>query len=339
MKQLRPLFFTSIFFIIVSFLVPVLLVLPFSKDKPASVKQEEKTADLPAKEQQEPVTEVAVYRTVSKKVEKLPLEEYVMGVVASEMPADFEEEALKAQALTARTYIVNHLLQSGEDDIPLDADVTDTINHQVYKNKEELKHLWDQDFDWRMKKIEEAVKATEGEILTYDNKPITASFFSTSNGYTENAEDYWNNPVPYLKSVESPWDTQSPKFIDQKVMSVQDFQEKLNVNIEKSGDLGTVTARTPGKKVAAVNIGGKTFSGREVREKLELKSTDFNWEKKGDTIVITTKGYGHGVGMSQYGANGMAKEGKKYKDIVSHYYQGVSISEANKYFDKIVASK
>lgn len=337
MKQLKPLLFTSALLIAISFLVPSLLVLPFSKEE-ATVELDEQMAELPPKEKDQPTAEVSVYRTVAQTVEKLPLEEYVVGVVASEMPADFEEEALKAQALTARTYIVNYLLKPETGQLPQNADVTDTVNHQVYKNKNELKLLWEKDYEWKMKKITEAVQSTEGEILTYNNKPITASFFSTSNGYTENAEDYWNNPVPYLKSVESPWDSQSPKFNDQKVISVKEFQQKLKVNIENSNDIGTITARTSGKKVAAVTIGGKSFTGREVREKLELKSTDFTWERKGKSIIITTKGYGHGVGMSQYGANGMAKDGKKYDDIVTHYYQGISISNTNQFFDKRVAS-
>ncbi|HBZ08510.1 MAG TPA: stage II sporulation protein D [Bacillus bacterium] len=337
MKQLKPLLLTSTFLIVVSFLVPSLLVLPFSKED-TTVKLDEESAELPPKETAQPSAEVAVYRTAAKTVEKLPLEEYVAGVVASEMPAEFEEEALKAQALTARTYIVNQLINQENGQLPENANVTDTINHQVFKNKKELMLEWDKDFDWKMEKVMKAVKATEGKVLTYNNKPITASFFSTSNGYTENAEDYWNNPVPYLKSVESPWDSQSPKFNDQKVISLKEFQQRLNVNIEKSGDIGTVTARTPGKKVAAVTIGGKSFTGREVREKLDLKSTDFNWERKGNSVIIKTKGYGHGVGMSQYGANGMAKEGRKYDDIVSHYYQGVTISNASQFFDKRMAS-
>ncbi|GIN90862.1 stage II sporulation protein D [Siminovitchia terrae] len=341
MKQLKPLLFTSALLIAVSFLVPSLLVLPFSKEK-TTVELDEQPAKLPPKKTAQPATqpsaEVAVYRTTTKSVEKLPLEEYVVGVVASEMPADFEEEALKAQALTARTYIVNQLVNPENSQVPENANVTDTVLHQVFKNKKELKLQWGKDFEWRLEKIVKAVKATEGKVLTYHNKPITASFFSTSNGYTESAEDYWDKPVPYLKSVESPWDSHSPKFNDQKVISVKEFQQRLNVNIEKSGDVGTITARTPGKKVAAVTIGGKSFTGREVREKLDLKSTDFKWERKGNSIIINTKGYGHGVGMSQYGANGMAKEGKKFDDIVTHYYQGVSISNASQFFDKTVAS-
>lgn len=339
---MRPIKYLATFAVILScilFLIPSLLVLPFSQEK-NGVKIEEETSEAPEETApaKGPEPEVAVYRSQEKAVEKIPLEKYVTGVVASEMPADFEQEALKAQALSARTYIVSHLMNGQGEDVPANADVTDTVNHQVYKSRAELKELWGQDYEWKMKKVAKAVKETSGEVLTYQKKPITASFFSTSNGYTENAEDYWDNPVPYLKSVASPWDSQSPKFTDQKVISAQAFQQKLGVTLQKGSDMGTITARTPGKKVAAVKIGGKEFTGREIREKLDLKSTDFSWEKKGSSIIITTKGFGHGVGMSQYGANGMAKEGKKYKEIVAHYYQDIEISEAGKLFEKQVAS-
>lgn len=338
MKSLKTALAISILVLVVSFLIPSLLVLPYSNEKAGAKLDEEKISTEQSVDKAKPAAEVAVLRTATNTVEKLQLEEYVEGVVASEMPAEFEEEALKAQALTARTYIVNHLLSSKDERIPQNADVSDTVNHQVYKNKQELKQLWGKEFDWKMKKIKEAVEATKGKILTYQDKPINASFFSTSNGYTENAEEYWSNSVPYLKSVESPWDADSPKFQDRKVFSVQEFQQKLNIRLENSNDVGTVTKRTSGKKVAEVSIAGKTFTGREIREKLGLQSTDFSWKRKGDTIIVSTKGYGHGVGMSQYGANGMAKEGKKYEEIVRHYYQGISISNANSYFDKIMAS-
>lgn len=337
MKQFKTVMMISTLLIAVSFLVPSLLVLPYSNENAVNKPKNEQKG-VPRPKESEPAAEVAVYRSVSNTVEKIPLEKYVMGVVASEMPAEFEEEALKAQALAARTYIVNHLLYSKDQHLPKNADVSDTIQHQVYKNEKELKLLWGKDYEWKMKKVAEAVEATQGQILTYDNKPINASFFSTSNGYTENAEEYWSTPAPYLKSVESPWDLDSPKFSGKKVFSIKEFQKRLGINLENSNDLGTITARTSGNKVAKVSIGGKTFSGREIREKLELQSTDFSWEKKGDSIIVTTKGYGHGVGMSQYGANGMAKEGKKYEEIVKHYYQGISISKVNPFFDKMTAS-
>ncbi|MFS0645533.1 stage II sporulation protein D [Siminovitchia sp. 179-K 8D1 HS] len=337
MKPLKTVLAISILLFAVSFLIPSLLVLPFSSERAGAQLGEEAGSPEVRHDKAQPAAEVAVFRTATNKVEKIQLEEYVEGVVASEMPAEFEEEALKAQALTARTYIVNHLLHSKDDHVPHDADVSDTVNHQVFKNKQELQLLWGKDYDWKMKKIKEAVEATKGEILTYNGKPINASFFSTSNGYTENAEEYWSSPVPYLKSVESPWDAHSPKFQDRKVFGIKEFQQKLNINLENSNDIGTITKRTSGKKVAKVSIAGKTFTGREIREKLGLQSTDFSWERKGDTIIVSTKGYGHGVGMSQYGANGMAKEGKNYEDIVRHYYQGISISSVRQY-DKIMAS-
>lgn len=338
MKQFKTVFAISILLVAVSVLIPSLLVLPYSNERAGAKLSEDADSTGERHDRVQPAAEVAVFRTATNSVEKLQLEEYVEGVVASEMPAEFEEEALKAQALTARTYIVNHLLNSKNDQVPQNADVSDTVNHQVYKNKQELKMLWGNDYGWKMKKIKEAVEATKGEILTYNGKPINASFFSTSNGYTENAEEYWSNSVPYLKSVKSPWDADSPKFKGRKVIDVHEFQQKLNIHLETSNDVGTITKRTSGKKVAEVSIAGKTFTGREIREKLGLQSTDFTWERKGDNIIISTKGYGHGVGMSQYGANGMAKEGKNYEDIVLHYYQGISISSANHYFDKIMAS-
>ncbi len=342
MNQIKRVALIATVLITFTFVIPSLLVLPFSNDKAELTLNEPKTTDTVTKNQaqletDDSIAEVSVFRSKKNTVETLPLEEYVIGVVASEMPANFEIEALKAQALTARTYIVHHLIHANGENLPNGANVKDTVEHQVYSSKQELKNLWGKDYEWKLNKVTEAVKATEGEILTYKNQPITASFFSTSNGYTENAEDYWKNKIPYLRSVESPWDSDSEEFTAQSVISLQEFEERLNVNLKDANDIGTITARTPGKKVAKVVINGKEFTGREIREKLGLRSTDFRWEKRGDSIVITTKGYGHGVGMSQYGANGMAKEGKTYTEIVSHYYQGVSISQANQFVNEKVA--
>jgi stage II sporulation protein D len=324
-------------------LIPALLVLPFSETKliqANSMQKVEKESPSSASTNSDPSIEVAVYRTQTKAVETILLEDYVIGVVASEMPAEFEMEALKAQSLTARTYIVKQLLQPSEMKLPEGANVTDSILHQVFRSKEELKKLWGADYEWKMERITKAVKETSGQILTYDGSPIEASFFSTSNGYTENSEDYWQNEIPYLKSVESPWDVDSPKFYDQKSLSVSEFQRKLNVTLPNDGKtIGPITNYTEGKRVAKVTINGKTLEGREVREKLDLKSSDFTWERKGDQVVVTTKGYGHGVGMSQYGANGMAKEGGTFKEIVNHYYQGITISPVQPFVTKMTAQK
>ena len=336
MKQLKPVVIIFSIFISVIFIVPTLLVLPFSSDK-ETANLDEKLKNPPVEELADSV-EVAVYRSSQDLIEKLPLEQYVVGVVAGEMPADFEEEALKAQALAARTYIVNQLLAE-DPSVPKGADVTDTVSHQVYKNQKELATLWGSDYDWKIKKISAAVLETKGKVLTYDNKPITAAFFSTSNGYTENSEAYWADDIPYLRSVESPWDKASPKFEDQKIIPIQQFEQKLGVTLPKDGSVGTITSRTEGKRVASVEINGKKFTGRDIREKLELRSSDFTWYKKDDHIVIATKGFGHGVGMSQYGANGMAKEGKDYQEIVTHYYKDVKITESTKLLQKVTAQR
>lgn len=345
MNRIKPLFFLMATLFAIIILVPTLLVLPFSSEK--NTLEAGKNSPHPSPDTaeaattlQEPELEVAVYRSKTKKIDKIELEDYVKGVVASEMPAEFELEALKAQALTARTYIVKQMLTKEQISAPAGAVVTDTVIHQVYKSPDELKQAWGAaDYAWKMDRIKEAVEATKGQIITYDNAPITASFFSTSNGFTENSEDYWKNPFPYLRSVESPWDEASPKFEDQVVMSIADFEKKLGVKVNDAA-IGKITARTKGNRVAKVNINGKTFEGREIRETLSLKSSDFTWKKQGNQVIITTKGYGHGVGMSQYGANGMATEGKNFQDIITHYYQGTAISNVDPYLkDTIVAKK
>lgn len=339
MKHVKPIvvLVSSLFVIIL--LIPTLLVIPFADKTSGQLvedlqKREDKVLNTPG-----PAVEVAVYRAKTKQIEKVQLEDYVVGVVAAEMPAEFEIEALKAQSLAARTYIIKQLLSDSNLSVPNGADVTDTVQHQVYHNTEELKKLWGRDYEWKMEKVEKAVAQTSGRILTYDNTPIDAVFFSTSNGYTEDSEAYWSNSTPYLKSVESPWDKESPKYMDQTVLSVSEFEKKLGVQLSGGETLGKIIERTPGQRIKLISINGKKLTGKEIREKLQLRSTDFNWTRKGDQIVITTKGYGHGIGMSQYGANGMASEGKNYQDIVTYYYQGADVSSYDSFLSKLTAKQ
>lgn len=315
----------SLLFVVL--IIPSLIVIPFSA-KPVSPNTEH--IELQKEEVTKPESNitVSVYRTGKKEIEKVPLEEYVKGVLASEMPASFELEALKAQALTARTYIIKQLVSSSRIKSPDGTDVTDSTLHQVYKNESELKEDWGKDYEWRIKKITQAVNETRGQILMYQGKPIDASFFSTSNGYTENSEDYWTESIPYLRSVPSPWDQSSPEFVNFKEFSIDSLESKLKVDIPKSGPIGSVK-RTQSHRVASIEIGGKKIEGKDVRNVLGLNSSDFTFERKGEKVIVTTKGYGHGVGMSQYGANGMAKEGKNYKDIVAYYYRDVGIDDVN----------
>ncbi len=323
----------------ITLLLPAILVLPFISDRGNDTKDPPAQETLPA-ENAGPSVEVSVYREEQKQIEKVDLEEYVAGVVANEMNASFEPEALKAQALAARTYIVRRMISGTESGLPDGAIVGDSITYQVYKNKTELKSTWKNgDYDWKMKKIEDAVQATAGQILTFDGEPIDALFFSTSNGYTENSDDVWANSISYLKSVESPWDKSSPKFNGQEEISVQEFESKLGVSVGNSASIMTNVEYTSGKRVAKVNINGRELAGTDIRDKLGLKSTDFTMTRDGQNIIVTTKGYGHGVGMSQYGANGMAAEGKTYEDIVKYYYKGVAVTDSEKLLTAYMANK
>lgn len=328
MKKLY-LFFCILFLII---LIPSLIVIIFDANSISNNKsnyrvtgKETKMTDKPLREQELDVT-VSVYRTSKQTIEEIPLEEYVKGVLAAEMPANFELEALKAQALSARTYIVKSLISSNKSNVPNGADITDSTLHQVYKSKNELKKAWGRDYNMKMKKLTQAVNETRGQILAYEGAPIDAFFFSTSNGYTENSEDYWSTAIPYLRSVPSPWDQFSPKFKDAKTFSITNFEKKLGVQVPLEGTVDFIK-RNNSQRVERIKIGGKEMKGKEVREALGLNSSDFTISRKGDQIVVTTKGYGHGVGLSQYGANGMAKEGKNYKNIIDHYYKDVIISD------------
>ncbi|WP_176448417.1 stage II sporulation protein D [Lentibacillus sp. CBA3610] len=319
-KASTVLFLSSLITIIL--VVPTLIVVPFMSDtgeQEAAIEQSGEDVEIAMGDS--PFS-VEVMRASSEQVESVPLETYVSRVVASETPAEFELEALKAQALAARTFIVNRLLH--QDDAEK-ADVTDTTSDQVYHNEQELRTTMGSNYEEDMKKVKQAVAETEGEILTYDDTPITAAYFSTSNGYTENSEDYWENEVPYLRSVESPWDTNTPKFMDQEIFSVAEMENLLETDLPSMNDLSITLNRTESNRVDQMTIGEESYSGRDMRETLGLQSSDFSIEKKNDHLIFTTKGYGHGIGMSQFGANGMAEEGRTYQEIVKHYYQGVEI--------------
>lgn len=319
-------------------MIPSLLVLPFTGQVSGKLNERTEEQDILVLLEEASAVEVSVYRSAKDEVEQIPLEKYVLGVVASEMPVEFEEEALKAQALSARTEIVRHLLSDTEIGLLKGADIGDSEQFQVFKNEAELKEQWGLNYQKNIEKISQAVYATRGQIITYENKPITAAYFSTSNGFTENSEAYWTTPYPYLKSVESPWDIESPKFQHQVAIPVEEFEEKLGVQL-KDGQVGEIVARTPGNRVAKVKIGDKEWTGREIRDMFGLRSADFTWERAGDEIIITTKGYGHGIGMSQYGANGMAKEGKTYEEIIKYFYQGVEIQDASQFLNTQLAKE
>lgn len=275
---------------------------------------------------------VPVYLSREKRIDQVPIEAYVRGVIAAEMPVEFELEALKAQALAARTYIIRRLQEQDTSQVPAPgAIVTDTVAHQAFLTEEQLKGKWSGPSaaaNWE--KLNQAVLETEGRVILYGGKPINAVFFSTSNGYTENSEDYWGEKIPYLRSVPSPWDAGlSPRYKETVSMPYKNFLKQLGLSgtVTAGATLSgsKVTSTTAGHRIGKISIGGKTFTGREVRERLGLASSQFEWRLAKGEVEITTYGYGHGVGMSQWGANGMAKEGKSAEEIVRYYYSGVTV--------------
>ncbi|RCX19114.1 stage II sporulation protein D [Fontibacillus phaseoli] len=287
-------------------------------------------------------TPVRVYLTDTGAVETLPLERYVTGVLAAEMPADFEPEALKAQAIAARTFIVRRLAAGDVSGVPGgNADVLDTVVHQAYVPQKTLEQWSKNGKGEKLTKLEQAVQETRGIVMTYRGKPITASFFSASGGFTENSEEYWSVKVPYLRSVPSPWDSLvNPNNEETVTLSLNDVFRKLGQTVPavrvsaggkknaSSGNLFRTISFTSGQRIKEIQVGDYVYTGREIREKLGLRSSQFKIRQDGGNVKITTYGYGHGVGMSQWGANGMAQQGYTTTQILKHYYTGISFQQA-----------
>ncbi len=266
---------------------------------------------------------IRVKRTSSNKIETIPLEEYIVGVLAGEMPIDFELEALKAQAVASRSYALKRMEYNKDKEY----DVVDSIMNQVYLDNDYLKKAWGLSYVKNINKLRTAVGSTLDEYLEYDNQVIDAMFFSTSNGYTEDSENVFNFTTPYLKSVDSPWDKEvSSAFITKKNLDLVTFYKDLNLPYNKNLNI-EIEKRSTTNRILLLKINNHEFKGTDIYNKLGLRSTDFTIELKGDYVTITTIGYGHGVGMSQYGALGMAKKGYTYDAILKHYYTNTSIAK------------
>lgn len=265
----------------------------------------------------------------------LPLEEYLVGVVAAEMPASFHSEALKAQAVVARTYAVDHLrVFGGEGCLGGKADLcSDPQINQGWISEGEMKEKWGWLGYWRLKpKIERAVESTKGLIITYQGEPIEALYHAAAGSRTTAAQYVWGNKVPYLQSVTSPYEDHSPYNAVEVSYTVEELADRLDLKaealkreIERDGSLFSQGRRSPSGRILEVAIAGQTFEGSQLRRLLGLNSARFEWSMEADRIVLTTKGYGHGVGMSQYGADGFAQEGYDFREIIKHYYPGAHI--------------
>lgn len=277
-------------------------------------KQDETIKGVETKENTEKKEDktVQVAVTINDNVNYIDMNDYLLGVVAGEMPAEFATEALKAQVVASRTFVYNRNLT-----------VDNTTNSQVYLTDDEMRKNWGDKYAEYRQKIVAAINDTNDEVMKYDGKYITALFFSSSNGYTENVEDYFeSSALPYLRSVDCHWDlTIDPTNSRTKTFTKQELKNKFDCT---TLDFNIIAYKKSGR-VATLSVGGKNYSGRKVREILGLASSCFTIKYENNKYTFKTLGSGHGVGMSQYGAQGMALEGANYKEILSHFYTGVEI--------------
>lgn len=263
------------------------------------------------------VSEITVYRS-NGSVINLNMTDYLIGVVSSEMPASFNLEALKAQSVLARTYALK-AKQTGKK-------LTDTVSTQSYIDIDQMKNKWGNSFNTYYNKIKNAVENTNGEYLSYNGNYIEALYHSTNNGKTESSLDVFGNYYPYLISVSSEYDKNASSYLRTINMSLDTISNKLGLSLNNDSVIN-ILSYTDGGNIKEININGNNFSGKKVRELLGLRSADFDISISDNNANITTRGYGHGVGMSQYGANGMANAGYSYKDILSHYYPGTTLTK------------
>ncbi|KYH34905.1 amidase enhancer precursor [Clostridium tepidiprofundi DSM 19306] len=280
---------------------------------------------------------IEVYLTKEKRIEKMNLEEYIKGVVAAEMPAGFEIEALKAQAIAARTYALDHMESAGGKKYPRakGADIDDTVNCQAYISKASIMKAWSKNKrEEYWNKICKAVDSTKGMILTYNDKIVRQPFyFSTSSGRTEDASEVFSVNVPYLRSVSSPGEENAPKYhtifkfsYNSVVKTINKYYSNSNIYKYNLPQNVKILERSEGGSVKKIRIGNIIVTGFKFRNMFGLTSANFNINFSSNYMTITCKGYGHGVGMSQWGANAMAKSGKNYIEILKHYYKGVDIT-------------
>ena len=266
---------------------------------------------------------IRVMRVSKNRIDRINLEDYVVGAVEGEMPAEFEKEALKAQAVASRSYALKKM----NDNKNGSYDVVDTTSNQVYMDEDDLKNKWGDKYDIYINKIRKAVKDTYLEYLEYNGKIANTMFFSTSNGYTEDSKVVFSEDLPYLRSVESKWDKKvNSNFYYETILNLKDFYNILNIKYNDKLNV-IILERSSSNRIVKLKINGVDFSGRDLYNKLKIRSTDFEIVQKGKKVLIKTCGYGHGVGMSQYGALGMARSGYKYTDILSHYYVGTKLKK------------
>lgn len=317
---MKKLLLLPIYHIAVSLLIPFLIYHPTAKS--------ELSNQPPLEENTTQKDEtINVFNPSSDTTEPMSMTDYITGVVAAEMPASFESEALKAQAVAARTYAIYKTTSSDHPNCVC----TDFSHCQAFMTTEQMHSVWKDDYNAYYSKIKDSVIATKNEHLVYNSEPVMAVFHSMGGGYTENSEDVWGTSVPYLVSVESPGEESAANYRTNKSVSFEEFKNTIksaypNISISSPADVSSPIL-TDGGHVKSIIIGSISVPGTKMRSLFNLRSTKFDLSFENGNVIFSVTGYGHGVGMSQYGANAMAKEGKTYKEILSHYYSGTTIEE------------
>lgn len=323
------------FFLAVALILCPLVSVPKAKDTfsaniSGNTAEEEESYEIGEKSETESTAEnVNVLKASSGQVSEIPIREYLIDCVAAEIGGTAEEETIKAQAIACHSLL---LYKKAHKDSSLgDADISDAS--QKLLSTDEQKEKWGENYRAYREKIEKCVAEVENKILCFDGEPIMATFFSLCNGKTENAENIWGNAVPYLVSVDSPDDKLSPNYSSTVSVTSEEFKKVL---AEKGAAPSENAEEWIGKSelnstgtVKSISLCGKDFSGTEVRSMFSLKSATFSVKYEDGKFVFSVYGYGHGVGMSQYGANEMAKKGNTYDEILLHYYKNAVIGTAS----------
>ncbi|MDI6605405.1 MAG: stage II sporulation protein D [Thermoanaerobacteraceae bacterium] len=349
---MKYLLYGVILLLFVMIIIPSIIVMGFSfmkgndvPHKGAKLVREGSATDI---KDTKDFNTINVFVVKENRIIKMNLEDYLKGVVAAEMPAEFEEEALKAQAIAARTYALSKEIAAGGKGCELHpgADICTDYKHcQAWESNAELKEKWGSKYQEYMDKVSKAVDDTKGLVIVYQDTLIEPAYHAISGGKTEDSVNVWKSNEPYLKSVVSPGEENAKKFKTTVTVSIDEFIRRIKSKAPKAV-LNSKNAlscikniiRTPAGHVESLKIGGAYLTGNDIKDLFNLNSTNFTFNLQGGNVVLTVIGYGHGVGMSQYGAEAMAKEGKNYEEILKHYYTGVEIKKFDdlikKVFDK-----
>lgn len=316
---MKKLYLVSIFVMMLA-----MLFLPLAANGHDKGEESLPAATIPFIPQESDGSVIRVYHTDSGKVEEMSTEDYLFSVVAAEMPALYENEALKAQAVAAYTYAMFKSSKSeGEYDI-----TDDSAIDQAFVSRDAARKRWGESADIYEEKIRSAIKSVLNQKITYDSKPILAAYHAISSGKTENAKDIWGGDYAYLISVDSEGDKLSPDYLSSVSFTADELKTKLEgvaaLSGEADGWFGEMKKSGSGS-VLSVAVSGKSVSGGDIRKALSLRSENFDIVYSDGKFSFNVRGYGHGIGMSQYGAHYMAMQGKTYKEILLHYYPGCEV--------------